>query len=196
MSVHLLKFPPEEKGLEYEHFKIKGSPWVWEEKQKTKGDRAEGWEGSSWVSKKENGANRGRGQETGLGVCGAPSPARKGCGALISTAINGSVPKGEQDGKSHAWLWAAVGSSAQSCACISHRECWAPPSPLCHLRHQKSRSMATLLSFPWLGIASLPPWQVCSSWGSPTAPHDEPRVTTSHNILHTGSMYLGEVIHM
>lgn len=67
-----------------------------------KGDRAEGWEGSSWVSKKDNRANRGRGQGAGQGVCGAPSPAGKGCGAFISTAVNGCVPKGEQDGKSHA----------------------------------------------------------------------------------------------
>lgn len=122
-----------------------------------KGDRAEGWEGSSWVSKKANGANRGQGQGAGWEVCGAPSPAGKGCGAFISTAINGSVPKGEQDGKSHAKPWAAVGSSTQSRACISHRECRAPLSLLCHLRHQKSRSKATLLSFTYLGIAALPP---------------------------------------
>lgn len=41
MLVHLLKFPPEKEGLEYERLKIKGSPWG-RRNGRWKGSRAEG----------------------------------------------------------------------------------------------------------------------------------------------------------
>lgn len=118
MLVHLLKFPPEKEGLEYEHLKIKGSPWIREEKREMKGDGDVGREGGCWDGEKDVGGKCGQGQGDGEicrtragGVRRAPSPAGKGSGAFSITRINGSVPKGERDGKSHARLWAATESS-------------------------------------------------------------------------------------
>lgn len=61
MLVHLLNFPPEKEGLEYEHLKIKGSPWVREEKWKMKENRAVGREGDCWAAEKDDGVNGGLG---------------------------------------------------------------------------------------------------------------------------------------
>ena len=47
------------------------------------------------------------------GVHRAPSSEGNGCGAFCSKRINGSIPKGERDGKLHAWLWADMETSAQ-----------------------------------------------------------------------------------
>lgn len=58
----------------------------------------------------------------------APLSGGKGCGAFCSESLNGSVPKGERDGKSHARLWADTETRAGSRACISHPE--PPPEEI------------------------------------------------------------------
>lgn len=57
---------------------------------------------------------RGGLQGPGRGVCiGLLSSGGKGCGAFCSRRINGSIPKGERDGKSRARLWADTETSAR-----------------------------------------------------------------------------------
>lgn len=72
---------------------------------------------------------RGGLQGPGRGVCiGLLSSGGKGCGAFCSRRINGSIPKGERDGKSRALLWADTETVLGSRACIFHPE--PPPEEI------------------------------------------------------------------
>lgn len=57
MLVHLLKFPPEKEGLEYEHLKIKGSPW--------------GRRNGRWKRSRAEGRGRKRMEKLGWGARGS-----------------------------------------------------------------------------------------------------------------------------
>lgn len=156
-----------------------------------------GWKAAAGLAKKMMGEIvvwcKGPGEvcRVWAGVCVGLLHQEGACGAFCCERINGSIPKGERAGKSHAWLWADMETSAQELN--THLPPWATTrgnsEVPCHrstpaVLHWDTRNEEPLwqgISFGFCGNIRCSSKQVYSSWHRYAIPKRE---LQSHNILY------------